>query len=1489
MNESPDTLRSKAIMSLVDLIGEGKIGGLVNGCQSVFLNDTPLQNPDGSFNFNSVTVDASCVGTPTQAPLQSMSDIETPSSFGGSAVKVRKDTPKTFTITNADADQVRIVMYVPALMTTNSDNGDVYGSKVQYKFQIASKVNGSYGAYQDINADLTYGGDNSGTSGMEGGYLTAYAPGGALGLSALVVARGPVADYEAGGTTGHITAQAQYWNGSAWVNLGATFDLIPTTLTLRQVNRGLGTSGAFGARVEFPWREAYASKIRFVVAAKVQTTDYSGSPVGDITLECLNIKSIVATPVVTMEGKVKGKYQRQHLLTLPKPASEWTIRINRLTDDDPPVTVQNELYAESYTEITNLKLNYPNSAVFAVSVDSSTLSSIPRRSYLVDGLLISVPSNRVVNADGSVTYSGVWDGTFKANKEVCDNPAWVLYDLLTNSRYGLGQFVTPGLVDKAKLYEIGKYCDGLVSNGVGGWERRFTVNTVINEAKEAYELIVELCAVFRGMAFWNGGMVCFTQDAPRDAGMVYGNANVIDGLFTYSGTARKDRHTVALITWNDPNQNYRQAVEYVEESTLVAKYGIRKLEMNAFGCTSRAMAVRIGRWALYTERDESDVISFKVGLDSALVLPGEVISINDQYRAGKRMAGRVVSATTTSATLDAPVTLSAANASVSMRLPDGTFATRTVTNGAGTFTTLNWSSALAATPLPNAMFIVAEAAGGLQPLMARVIGIGQDEENSSNLVISALEHNPGKFDAIENGLALQVPETSVIDSTAVMAPIEFAATQSTYQAANGVAGIRVTLTWQGNCSSYEVQWRRAGSSDNWNVITTSSLSVDIDGVSADQYEFRITGVSALGRRSVTSTLAYTVVGSGLAPADVTGLAVAVQDAGIRITWNACTSPSFVQTRLRVGASWSAGEPIYGGRETACLWPFQQVGSYTVRAKHEALGSVLSVNEATASVTILAPGSVTPTGVVQTPGIATLSWTGTGKTTQPISYYEVRLGASGSSAGSAADAGRASAGSTSWPINIASNGAKRIFIRPVDAAGNVGTWAQYDFTATTGLTADTTPAAALASFTATTGFASVWLTWTEPNYTNGGGHGAVNVYRADWSSGPTQPAWSSAVRVGTVQRGTNNFIDPIGVSKKAVYWLKNETINGVEQTNPTGTTVAANAAGVLVQTTTIGNTDLGPLVVEASNLANGAVGATQLAAQAIDATKFANSIDPVGVVSALPTAIFTRASTATYVDAGLVKTAAANEPRWQGGVLLLEAAKTNLLLRSSTFNTGWGTFGTLTVAPDATVAPDGTLTADKLTSGSADAGIFQGVSGLTAGSTYTGSVWLRADTPCQIGIFITETTGGSGNTQVVVNVTTQWQRFSVTRVLGASVTGASFQIGGASSFTTGEAVYAWGAQLELGSLSSLIPTTTAQVTRAADVDGYKTPRTVLLTTDGKLYRLNYATASFVSNIEAGDLSGQIGNSQIGPGAVNDASLAAGAVKAEKLAIRKHVIS
>lgn len=340
---------------------------------------------------------------------------------------------------------------------------------------------------------------------------------------------------------------------------------------------------------------------------------------------------------VKISGKTRGQYLRSVIID-NLPQRPFNIRVARATADNSSSRVENKTLWSSYTEIIDTKLTYPNTAVVGLQFDSEQFNGVPSRNYLIRGLIVKVPSNY-----DPITrnYKGLWDGSFKL--AWTNNPAWVFYDLVTNERYGLGKRLGSFGCDKWAMYVIGQYCDQAVDDGFGGQEPRMTCNAYITSQRKAYDLISDLTSVFRAMPVWDGLQMTCIMDRPSDPVWRYSNANVVDGKFAYSASAQKARHTAIYVRYVDPKNGWETSTEYVADDALIARYGLNVSKVDAFGCTSRGQAHRVGKWILETERLEKQTVNFSVGREGVKHLPGDIIEIADNYFAGAKIGGRIKS------------------------------------------------------------------------------------------------------------------------------------------------------------------------------------------------------------------------------------------------------------------------------------------------------------------------------------------------------------------------------------------------------------------------------------------------------------------------------------------------------------------------------------------------------------------------------------------------------------------------------------------------------------------------------------------------------------------------------------------------------------------------------------------------------------------------------------------------------------------------------
>lgn len=469
----------------------------------------------------------------------------------------------------------------------------------------------------------------------------------------------------------------------------------------------------------------------------------------------------------TISGKARGSVEFEYEYKLSG-NGPWVVKVTRTTPDPTTSSVSDDLYFKAIVGIVDQSFRYPNTALFGLKIGAENFSSVPQVSMDACGIKIKIPSNYNPIAR---SYSGIWNGVFKT--EYSNNPAWIFYDLLTNTRYGCGQFINESQVDRYSLYSIAQYCDELVDDGKGGMEPRLTFNAYITDRGEAYNVLNSLAASFRGMLYFAEGTVVAIQDRPKSISKIFSPANVIQETddngnvtsppFHYEGTARKARKTVALVSWNDPEDSYKSKIEYVEDAPGIDRYGYHETEIRAFGTTSQGQAQRIGRWTLLTDQLETETITFKTGTEGFFVLPGEVIGIADPAKGGKRYGGRIADASVSTVTLDQTFTIVAGKSySLSVMLPDGSLETRVVTNGVGDYSTISIAPAFSIAPASSAPWVIQQDADGVRTF--RVISM---TENDGKVTVMASLYNGTKFTITDEATNLNKPRVSLASTQVV--------------------------------------------------------------------------------------------------------------------------------------------------------------------------------------------------------------------------------------------------------------------------------------------------------------------------------------------------------------------------------------------------------------------------------------------------------------------------------------------------------------------------------------------------------------------------------------------------------------------------------------------------------------------------------------------------------------------------------------------------
>ena len=600
--------------------------------------------------------------------------------------------------------------------------------------------------------------------------------------------------------------------------------------------------------------------------------------------------SVFGSGSALIRGKSSSSYQRDYRIRLSNFSSSCSIRVSRITEDSGTAKLTNSFEWSSYTTIIEERLRYPNSALSYLRFDARAFQNVPQRKYLVRGIKIQLPSNASVdttNHIGRVTYSGLWNGNFSA-ATWCNDPAWILWDLMTNTRYGAS--IPASSLDKWDFYNISQYCNELVPDGRGGEEPRFSCNILINERLEIYNVISALTNIFRGISYYASGSLVMLQDKPTDSQYILGPTNVINAAFAYTGVSQSARHSVCSVAY----QNYKTLgdidYENVEDADAIAKYGIKHKELRAIGCYSQGQAHRVAKWVLLSEQNLTETVTFSVGVDSGLIIrPGMVIDIVDPARGNLRRAGRVSSATTTAITVDSRTDLDAIdmtkNPKIAVMMPTGLLEERNITGIESIFQkVIDVSPAFSEAPNNAAQFII--QTDDIESAQYRVIGV--TESDGEIYSVNALQYNSSIYDAIEQNLKVNQRDISNL-SDPPEAVSGITGSEYLYQRGQGIF-VGFNLSWSRSgeqTSNYMVDYRM--DDDNWKSESTTSPSLNITELTAGTLEVRVVSRNFVGKTSPSSTESFTLQGKIAPPADVQNLTFeSINDNSGRLRWTQST-------------------------------------------------------------------------------------------------------------------------------------------------------------------------------------------------------------------------------------------------------------------------------------------------------------------------------------------------------------------------------------------------------------------------------------------------------------------------------------------------------------------------------------------------------------------------------------------------------------------------
>ena len=654
--------------------------------------------------------------------------------------------------------------------------------------------------------------------------------------------------------SGQLTGKDIYLDGTAIENAdgsqnfsGVTWEFRPGTQAQKYIQGIPGTENEISVGTEVSsataWTRTFTNTQLSAVRLRLKWPSlYKQENDGDLVGYSINYAIDLQTDGGAWEtvlntsvtGKTTSGYERSHRIDLPQAGSTWTIRLRKLTADANSAKIGDTMTLQSFTEVIDAKLRYPNTALLYIEFDSSQFNgSIPQIACEPRGRVIRVPDTYDPETR---SYSGTWTGSFKW--AWTDNPAWIFYDLVVTDRFGLGDRLTAANIDKWTLYQVAQYCDQPVPDGKGGsgTEPRYTCNVYVQDRNEAYTVLRDFAAIFRGMTYWGGDQIVALADMPRDVDYSYTRANVIDGRFTYSSSTTKTRYTTALVSWSDPANAYADAMEPVFEQSLVARYGFNQLEMTAIGCTRQSEANRKGRWGILTNNKDR-IVSFDVGLDGNIPQPGYIIAVADEMLSGKVMGGRISAVNGRVITLDREADAAAGDRLI-LNLPSGASQSRTIQAVNGKAITV--TTAYSETPQAEAVWVV--ESDELYAQQYRVVSV--KDNNDGTFSIAGAWHDPDKYARIDTGAIIDQRPVSVIPPGNQSPPANIVISSfSVVQQNISVETMRVSWDQAQNAIAYEAQWRR--NDGNWiNVPRSSTTSFDVPGIYAGRYLVRVRAINA---------------------------------------------------------------------------------------------------------------------------------------------------------------------------------------------------------------------------------------------------------------------------------------------------------------------------------------------------------------------------------------------------------------------------------------------------------------------------------------------------------------------------------------------------------------------------------------------------------------------------------------------------------------------
>jgi predicted phage tail protein len=589
---------------------------------------------------------------------------------------------------------------------------------------------------------------------------------------------------------------------------------------------------------------------------------------GDIVGNSLNFRVLIKEGngafVQRLNRTIKGKYSDMiemewqfNVRNLNNTVDRFSIRIEKTTAETNSSKNIKQLTFQAYTEVVQANLMYPYTALVGAELDAKQFQNVPSRSFQVGGIITRIPTNATIRGDRSLAYSGVWDGNFYTSTISNNDPVCQIYEILTNKRWGLGNYLDESKIDKWSLFKCSEYCNQLIPDGLGGTEARFQISTVLNTKAGVLQVLDSICSTANIKFYWDQGVLNFWQDRPDNIVRQFTQADVENGDFNYSSTSIRSRSTVARVTYNDPTNFYKQDVEIIEDKSGIEKYGVREKDIVDFGGCSRSQAIRKGKWFLYSSLKQIETVTFVARAYAAFTRPGDIIQIADPNRSLVRYGGLIKSGSGTTYVVDNPVSIrSSSGVTITVMLPNGTLETRNITTGISTTDTLTINAAFSQTPLSESNWIL--SAPDVNPQLFRVLSVTPTKNDPTKVEIFAITHNPNKYAEIENNLLIPTLPTRVTPSQVVNPPTNAIATQNTIVTSTGDISYNLKCNWDRPLLSglpdpfvvkYALEYRRGSDGIFQNRAETSSLEYTFQGLFSGDYTFRVASIDSANKIS----------------------------------------------------------------------------------------------------------------------------------------------------------------------------------------------------------------------------------------------------------------------------------------------------------------------------------------------------------------------------------------------------------------------------------------------------------------------------------------------------------------------------------------------------------------------------------------------------------------------------------------------------------------